>query len=216
MTLRRGHSAAAVASPPAPFNQVESRLLPELLRGLEERGDELCVLDLSAGSAGTVDFFANLQIHTRLIFLDVLEIVQLVGELRQTSDEDGGPARGELVKVWRNAIGLEASHRIDLVLLWDHLHRFDLAAVDALADALEPFVHEGSKGYGFGTLHSDTPIASYDYAIGGVDSVLLKPKPAETLEFAHSQQAIATHFDCMRIVRGTLLQEGHLELLLEA
>ncbi|NKC00600.1 MAG: hypothetical protein GKR90_19200 [Pseudomonadales bacterium] len=189
---------------------VKSRLLPQLFAGLNDRA-HISVLDLGAGSAATLSFFGQLETPAKITFADALD---LTGQLRPATDDEPFDF-SQTVQIWQSHLALQSGDQIDYLLMWDYLHYFEPSVIEALSSALQPYVHRESRGYGFGSLHSDKPIRGGVYAIGDEESVAITPDPAP-LPFAHSQQVIADNFVCMQITRGTLLQEGHLELLFEA
>lgn len=189
---------------------VISRLLPELFTDLEAFA-RITVLDLGSGSAATLKFFSELSIPAQVTFVDALELKPHFDALAE-SDEPFDLV--EAMDAWRVQLGIAPTAQVDFILLWDYLHYFRPEAIEALASALQPHIHRRTRGYGFGSLHSDKPIRRGSYAIGGLDQVVISPE-SDALPFSHSQQVIADNFVCLQIARGTLLQEGHLELLLE-
>ena len=212
--LRRQATRASQASTQETKTEaLPSRLLEHILTPLLEREDPLTVLDLGDGAAGTVDFFSSLICPTRLIFADS---PSLAASLKPTDPEDP-PDFLDLVASWRSHLQMPDDTQLDLILLWDCLHLFEATAIEALSSALQPHITSATQGYGFGSLYSDQGLAASRYAIDSADSLAVRnPKEAAKLPFAHSQQTLTENFICLRIARGTLLREGHLELLLEA
>ena len=209
MAFRRRHTVSEVPTTASRY-PVTSRLLPQVFANIDQR-KSIQVLDLGGGSAQTVAFFSSLPAKSRIIFADTLELV----DVRLNTLEDEEVDFSQAVEAWRQHLGLSPADKIDYLLLWDYLHYFKPAAVEALSSALLPHIHQETKGYGFGSLHSDMPMPGGTYALDTEETLLIKQSP-EPLLYSHSQQVIADHFMCMRISRGTLLREGHLELLFEA
>ena len=214
MAFRR-RTSAPVASVATPLAPVPSRLLTQLLEHLEDRDEDLCVLDLGPGTPGSVDFFASLPCRTKLTFVDADAVLEDMQSREAALEEGESLDFTTLLDVWAKALELPLKQDIDLLLLWDHPHKFPLLAIEALSSALQPHIHKGTAGYAFGTLHSDQPMQPYRYSIHDATSVAMRPLENDALPYSHSQQALAENFVCMRIARGTLLREGHLELLLE-
>ena len=210
MAFRRQSTSDHEARATGATFSVESRLLPQLFAGIESR-ERIAILDLGAGSAATLNYFTQLQIAAQVTFADVLEVRAHFDALA-ASDEPFDAV--EAMDVWRVHLDLEPTLQIDYILLWDYLHYFRPKAIEALSNAIQPHIHKETRGYGFGSLHSDKPIGRGTYAVGGEAEVMITPG-MDRLPFSHSQQVIADSFICLQISRGTLLQEGHLELLLE-
>lgn len=196
-------------------SQVASRLLAQALEATTERTECINVLDLSGGSSGTVSFFSNLECPTHLIFADCQDLVKAINEA--DANKDGPLPFTQRVALCRAHLALPKGSQLDLILIWDFLHYFNKTTLEALSNALQPHIHHATRGYGFGSLHSDRGIKAYNYAIASENSIFMHSKggAASTLPYAHSQQQLTENFVCLRIGRGTLLQEGHLELLLE-
>ena len=210
MRLRRRAEPAKPAAAPAK-RTVSSRLLPELLTPENWQGDKLNVLDLSIGTGPTVDFFVNLEVPTRLIFADCQSLAEAL-----TRQPDAEPQDFlEILDAVRNHFCLPQNFSIDLLLIWDCLHFFDLKGVEAISTLLQPCIHADTLGYGFGSLHNDAKMTGAQYALTADVEVLITPQESK-LRHPHSQQAMAEYFLCMKIGRGTLLQEGLLELQLTA
>ena len=209
MVFPRRHTVPEVPTTASRYH-LTSRLLPKVFADIDQR-KSIQVLDLGGGSGQTVAFFSSLPTKSRIVFADALAL----NDVWLNTIEDEEVDFSQAVEAWRLHLGLNPADKIDYLLLWDYLHYFKPAAVEALSSALLPHIHQKTKGYGFGSLHSDMPMPGGTYALDTAERLLIKPYP-EPLPYGHSQQIIADHFMCMRISRGTLLREGHLELLFEA
>ncbi len=185
---------------------VYSRLLPEVFAGYED-GESLTVLDLGTGSASTVAFLSRFR--TRIIFADLLE-----HPMALRPGDDPNPLG--LQQTIARQLALPEAAMVDVVLLWDYLHYIELATIEALSAVLQPHLHRGSRGYGFGALHGRKPTDANRYGIADRDHLLAKPTEQDPQYYAHSQQRLSEHFAALRIARGTLLREGRLELLFTA
>lgn len=210
MPLRRNQTSEDGTETVGSTSHVDSRLLPQLFAGIETR-DHITVLDLGSGSSATLNYFSQLDAPARVTFADVLEARPQLDALAD-SEELFDPI--EAMDIWRVQLDLAPATQIDYILFWDYLHYFQKEAIEALSNAIQPHIHKETRGYGFGSLHSDKPIRRGKYAVGNDAQVIITPE-ADRLPFSHSQQVIADNFICLQISRGTLLQEGHLELLLE-
>ncbi len=207
---RRQSTPEKQASTTITQQRIKSRLLPKLFADIDER-QHIQVLDLGAGSNATLSFFGQLGTATKITFADTLDLCDELAPLTDQAPFDFIHA----VQTWQRHLGLQPQDQIDYLLMWDYLHYFEPGIIEALSTALQPHVHRESRGYGFGSLHSGKPIRGGVYAIRDENSVAVTPEPM-TLPHAHSQQVIADNFICMHITSGTLLREGHLELLFEA
>ena len=196
-------------------SQVASRLLAQALEATVERTERINVLDLSGGSSGTVAFFNNLDCPTHLTFADCDGLVEAIEQAN--TDKDESLSFVQRVSLCQAHLDLPTDLQLDLILLWDFLHYFDTTTLEALSNTIQPHIHQGTRAYGFGSLHSHRGIKAYNYAIASENSIFMRPRgdSASILPQAHSQQQLSENFICLRIGRGTLLQEGHLELLLE-
>ena len=210
MPLRRNQTSEDGTETVGSTSHVDSRLLPQLFAGIETR-DQITVLDLGSGSSATLNYFSQLDAPARVTFADVLEARPKLDALAD-SEDPFDPI--EAMDIWRVQLDLAPATQIDYILFWDYLHYFQREAIEALSNAIQPHIHKETRGYGFGSLHSDKPIRRGKYAVGNDAQVIITPE-ADRLPFSHSQQVIADNFICLQISRGTLLQEGHLELLLE-
>ena len=182
---------------------IQSRLMPELLSGFEP-GQRLTVLDLGPGNPSTVNFFS--QFASKIIFADLLDhpIIR-----NPPQDIDTTTLSGFITR----QIAMPPGSQVDICLLWDFLHYIDLPTIAALSSVIKPWLHGNSAGYGFGALHGTRPSDTNDYGIHAIDALAARPTEAQPTYFAHSQQRLNEHFVALKIVRGTLLREGRLELL---
>ena len=196
--------AKSASGPGDPY--IASRLVAELFAGYEE-DDRLTVLDLGPSNAATVNFLSRFK--ARIFFADLLDNPALNSIL---ADPDPPP----MEEIIAAQISLPEDVQIDICLLWDHLHYFDLTIIEALSTVLQPHFHKTTRGYGFGTLHASKPDDANQYGIADIDSLVALPIESEPPFMAHSQQRIGEHFAALRISRATLLREGRLELLFEA
>ena len=190
--------------------QIASRLLGEVFTGVAP-GDAITVLDLGPGCAPTLNFLG--QYRAKVFFADLASCLPLITTASEDYDSDF------LVQTTREHIGLSHDTQIDICLFWDFLHLLDTDRLEVLAQALAPHLHRGSRGHGFGALHSNRPADIGHFGIADVGHLI--PLDAEhatsgAAYHTHTQVHIAEHFGCFRIARGTLLQEGRLEILFEA
>lgn len=211
MAFLRRTATAAETTQEASQTRVASRLLAAALEGVADRQQRLNVLDLGSGTKGTVDFFAELECPTHLVFADCATFISS----QPDPDPENPPSFAQQVSELTRYLNIEPGLELDLILLWDYLHYMNLEQVEMLSCALQPHIHTNTRGYGFGTLHNDQGIKAFHYAIASEAEVFMRPAAAARLPYGHSQQALSENFICLRISRGTLLQEGHLELLLE-
>lgn len=214
MRFRRA-GKSATDTPEREKQTTGTRLLEEALGNLENRETRLTVLDLGVGSAGTVNFFAGLDCPTRLIFADC-ETLSAELHAMQNQQEDDPPSFMQLVSHCRSHLAPltnDETQTLDVILLWDHLHRFDAQGLEALSTVLQPHVGRGCRGYGFGSLHNGQKLPTNHYAIADSENIVLQPVTSNPLLYCHSQQTLSEYFICLQIARGTLLQQGHLELL---
>jgi hypothetical protein len=193
---------------PADSAAVKSRLLGDVL-GRFEPDDELTVLDLGPGCATTLKFFSDYR--CRLYFADMLECEELINP----PEELGNDYIANL-KICQNFLALPQGIEIDVLLMWDFLHYLTVPGMEALSSTLQPHVHKGTLGYGFGSLHNDKVLQARGYGVAATDELVFYETSRANAPRIHSQQRINEYFLCLHISRATLLQEGHLELLFEA
>lgn len=216
MKAQRGGGDVATAAPPG-VRRSEVRqtlLLPHVLERIDA-SEPLSVLDVGGGAAETVAFFS--EYRCRLQFADLFE----APGLNLLPEED---PEGYFDAVFATHCTFPEGTLFDVCLLWDFLNYLPVPALRSFSRALRPYLHRNTVGHGFGAFKATAPAASWaaptlgmSYAINDRDSLLVRPRPGGTVgTHAHARTVLADAFDCFEIVRGTLLKEGAMELLLQA
>ncbi len=191
-----------------------TQLLPLLLERLED-GQPLTVLDVGQGVGDTVRFFSRYP--CRLHFAGLFDVI----EQAEPPDEDPDSYFDDLLV---RACRFPSGTRFDICLLWDFLDYLPVPALRSFSAALRPYLHSGSLGHGFGTFKASTqfvPGTGHDgallYGVADLGRLSARPRPGGLpARFAHSRQVLTEALGCFEIVRGTLLKQGTMELLLEA
>lgn len=212
-----GTAAAASVAVPAGGGALDVRqtlLLPLLF----ERVDDslpITVLDVGGGVPETVEFLSRYR--CRVHFADLFD----APELQAIPEED---AEAYLDEAFARLCRFPEGTRFDVCLLWDFLNYLPVAAVRSFARALEPYLHRGTRGHGFGAFKSTAPAMNRDepsralqYGVRDVDALVARPRlDGMSRGYAHSRAVLAENLSCFEIARGTLLREGTMELLLQA
>jgi hypothetical protein len=202
-THARRRSADPIDAVPEP---IVSRLLPELLEGIEER-ERLVVLDVGGGVQSTLDFLGRYN-NTNIHFVDLFSSPLLIDPPEEMDSQ-------EACQAFREYLCLPDDLTFDVCLFWDILHRVDLPVLQGLSQALHPHLHEDTLGYAFGTLHGGA-LDDLRYGIHDLDHLTAHAIQSPGRFFAHTQKQISEHFGSFEILRSTLLRTGRLELLLAA
>ncbi len=191
-----------------------SQLLPLLLERFDPE-QPLTVIDAGYGVAETLEFFSRFT--CRLHFTGLLD----APELREWPDED---AESYFDDVFGRLCAFPADTRFDVCLLWDFLNYLPGPALRPFSRALEPYLHRQTHGHGFGSFKATAPAMTralpetgLTYGICDVDKLVVRPRAdAPPPRYSHSRAVLAETLTCFEIVRGTLLKEGAMELLLQA
>lgn len=213
--LGRGPSSTGTPREPEPgpgFRQTQ--LLSTLLDRFEE-GQPLTVLDVGAGVTETVAFFSRFP--CRLRFADLFDAPRLLAPVETDPDAHYAAAFAELCD-------FPPGTRFDICLLWDFLNYLPLPALRAFSAALSPFVYRETRAHGFGAFKANAPAIArgaaaepLQFGIEAPDRLAVKPRSGGlTVSYSHSRAVLADAFPCFDIVRGTLLRDGAMELLLQA
>ena len=218
MTWKRGSAREERGTPAgAPAgDRRQTLLLPMLLERIDET-QPLTVFDAGGGNAETLEFFSRYR--CRLHFADLLGAGEFDGA---PEDQD---AVAYFTAVFSALLDFPQGTRFDVCLLWDFLNYLPVPALTGFSRALRPFLHPGTVGHGFGAFKATAPGSSWTppehgFAYGIVDAETLSVRPGPGASRApahpHSRKVVAEALECFEIARGTLLQDGAMELLLEA
>lgn len=189
-------------------------LLPLLLERFDP-DQPLEVLDLGYGVAETVAFFSRYRCR--------LHFAGFIGapELAAAPAED---AELHFTEVFARLCSFPADARFDVCLLWDFLNYLPVPAVRALSHLLRPHLHRQTHAHGFGAFKATAPAmrrnaseSALRYGVYDVDKLVVRPEPERPAPpHAHSRAVLGDALGCFEVVRGTLLKEGTMELLLQA
>lgn len=215
MKARRGSGDAVSAAPAARAAELRQTLLMPLVFERIDGSQPVSVLDVGGGAAETVAFFS--EYPCRLHFADLFD----VPGLNLLPDED---PEGYFDAVFAAHCTFPEGTLFDVCLLWDFLNYLPVPALRAFSRALRPYLHRDTVGHGFGAFKAAaaaaswaTPTLGMTYAIHDRNSLLVRPRPGGSVgAHPHARTVLAEAFDCFEIVRGTLLKEGAMELLLQA
>ena len=218
MTWRRGGARDdrdAPASAPGRERR-QTLLLPMVLERIDE-SRPLTVLDVGGGTAETIEFFSRYR--CRLHFADLFDTAEL-----GAVPEDEDPVAW-YTAVFSRLLDFPADTRFDLCLLWDFLNYLPVPALTGFSRALRPYLRADTVGHGFGAFKATAPGSSWTapehgfaYGIVDADTLSVRPRPegSRAPTHPHSRKVVAEALECFDIARGTLLQDGAMELLLEA
>lgn len=190
-----------------------SDLQSKLLAGLFENIDpenRLTIFDIASATPETLAFFSRFK--CRLHFADLL-----AEPLPQREDEEEEVFAKTLREHFSRIIALPADTQLDICLFWDNLNYLDKHSLQAFAEALQPYLHSGSRGHGFGVINSRTVLENQQYAIRDENTLSSKPRQEPQLPYyPHPQRELNEALSGMAIQRGILMADGRLEILLEA
>jgi hypothetical protein len=192
----------------------QTLLLATLLEHFEE-DQHLTVLDVGAGVAETVSFFSRFP--CRLRFADLYDAPGLLGPVEEDPE-------AYFAAVFAELCDFPPGTHFDVCLLWDFLDYLPLPALRAFSAALSPFISRDTRGHGFGAFKANAPAIAriapempLQFGIKAPDRLAVKPRSGGlNVSYAHSRAVLADAFPCFEIVRGTLLRDGAMELLLHA
>ncbi|GIX30622.1 MAG: hypothetical protein KatS3mg124_1094 [Porticoccaceae bacterium] len=189
-----------------------SRLLGPLVdpEGLAE-GGALRLLDCGPANGATLAYLASFPCRLRVV--DLAPSLERIDRARRDPEEEWpqGRLEGEL----RRALALPAGERFDGCLLWDCLHRLDLAGVRALFAVLRSHLAPGARLHTFVALNRALPLRARNYGIVRPDRLAVSPA-AEELPYRHTQAALQGTFGDLQVRQAILIGEGRVELLLAA
>lgn len=191
LPLREG-----VAAPPAEGNVEHSLLLPKLFEGLPN-DERLTILDLGPAVPETVEFFG--QFRCRLYFADLFS-----------------EPRNDEAANFQTLLDYPVQVQFDLCLFWDFLNLLDMDELRAFDAALKPYVHRGTRAYGFAAMTATHALSIHHYGVRSTQELVVRADPlARRATRPHPQALLTRALTCLEIKRGTLLREGRLEVLLQ-
>lgn len=191
-----------------------TQLLPLLLERFDPE-QPLTVLDVGYGVAETIEFFT--RYHCKLHFAALLDAPALA----ERPDEE---VEAYFDDAFARLCDFPADTRFDVCLLWDFLNYLPVPALRSFGRALRPYLHRQTHGHGFGSFKANAPAMSHtgpetalQYGVFELDKLVARPRrDAPAPPYSHSRATLSDALACFEIVRGTLLKEGAMELLLQA
>lgn len=212
-TIRDGAGRAS-PSRPGGAEVRATQLLPLLLERFDPE-QPVTVLDVGYGVPETVQFFS--QYRCRLYFTGL----QDAPELAEWPEED---TRDYFDDVFARLCSFPPDTRFDVCLLWDFLNYLPVPALKSFSQAIGPYLHRQTHGHGFGSFKATAPSmarsqpdSALSYGVRDIHTLTVRSCPeAPPPRFSHSRAALHDALECFEIVRGTLLEEGAVELLLQA
>ena len=186
-------------TPPKPVpEQQSSMLLPRLLQGFQH-DEPLRVLDMGSAHPDTVEFFSDYR--CRLIFADYQ------GE--STDDEPG--------EDWHQRLTRGSDICFDVCLFWDALNYMSTQTLVQFNSALAPLIHKDTLAHAFAVRPPAPTLTAQRYGISAIDTLSVTATDAlETVPHTHTSGELAEVLDEFETLRGTLRQDGRIELLLRA
>jgi hypothetical protein len=184
----------------------QSKLFASLFQ-LRDVNQRLTVLEIGIALPETVEFFS--QFKCRLHFVDLFREPFVAGQADLSETE--------LRHAFEEKFRFSAGTRIDLCLFWDFLSYLDDPALRAFNSALMPWLHGGSRGYGFGVHHLAIRLANVQYGIRDRETLTLRERFTRQMRsHPHSHIEMREMLTCFDFERGLLLPDGKLEMLLKS
>ena len=184
----------------------QSKLFASLFQ-LRDINQRLTVLEIGTALPETVEFFS--QFRCRLHFVDLFHepFVSGQADLSET----------ELRHAFEEQFRFPGDTRIDLCLFWDFLSYLDDPALRAFNSALRPWLHGGSRGYGFGVHHLAIRLANVQYGVQDRETLNLRARFTSQMRcHPHSHIEMREMLSSFDFERGLLLPDGKLEMLLKS
>jgi len=184
----------------------QSKLFASLFQ-LREINQRLTVLEIGTALPETVDFFS--QFTCRLHFVDLFHEPFVTGQADLSETE--------LRHAFEEQFRFSGDTRFDLCLFWDFLSYLDDPALRAFNSALRPWLHGGSRGYGFGVHHLAIRLANVQYGVHDRETLNLRERFTPQMRCQpHSHIEMREMFSSFDFERGLLLPDGKLEMLLKS
>ncbi|MGV6807971.1 MAG: hypothetical protein ACWA5K_08740 [bacterium] len=186
--------------------ELKSQLFPSLFRHVDDE-TPVVVLELGRPAPETLDFLS--QFRCRLYVVDIPGHEPPPTYDEETTDE-------ELTRRFSDWLDIPAEFSFDVVFFWDLFSQFDRRSLAALSRALLPYTHKKTLVHGFGILNRNTPPEYFHYRVSSMDRLLsYAPNTRPSQLYGYSQQDLENVLDGMKILKGTLHQQGRLEVVLK-
>ena len=123
----------------------------------------------------------------------------------------------ELRHAFEEQLRFPGDTRFDLCLFWDFLSYLDDPALRAFNSALRPWLHSGSRGYGFGVHHLAIRLANVQYGVRDRETLSMRERFTRQMRsHPHSHIEMREMLSSLDFERGLLLPDGKLEMLLKS
>lgn len=187
------------------------RLLPEILDRVKDN-TMLTVLDVGYGVPETVDFFGERRCKLYFSgFHDALRIARQPRPAEEAMDEE------RWRELFQQAMPYPEGTKFDLCLFWDFLSYLDDMPLKIFTEALAPFVHKDTLGYGYALLKDDSSVMDRSYGILEEGQLRVRSAGLGRLQcFARPQARLATQMSGFSIGHSVLRRDGLLEMALRA
>jgi len=166
----------------------------------------LLVVDMGYPSPSTVQFFN--QYRCRLEFLDLINADFL-------SRRPVGAEQSALVEYFHAGLNLQPGVIIDICLFWDIFNYLDRASLQALMQALGPYINSSTQGYSLGVLSGRNRLPHCQYGIDSRASLsqtqLSGHQPGVHYHSQRDLNSLLTYFE---VDKSRLMPDGRVEYLL--
>lgn len=184
---------------------VVSSLMPWVL-GEPEQDVRLKTLDFGYASAPTVHFFS--QFTCTLYFAALID-----PEINKFNSDE--MTHADKVKRFKKVLNIPNKTQIDIILFWDLFCYLDRPAINALLEAVRPYVHKHTRAHSIGLLNNRYQLPAFEYGL--CDRTLLAQQPNDDLKskvYNHSRQQFNDSLDYWRVDKSCLLADGRVENVL--
>ena len=184
---------------------VVSSLMPWVLDE-PEQDVRLKTLDFGYASAPTVHFFS--QFTCTLYFAALID-----PEINKFNSDQ--MTHADKVKRFKKVLNIPNNTQIDIILFWDLFCYLDRPAINALLEALRPYVHKHTRAHSIGLLNNRYQLPAFEYGL--CDRTLLAQQPNDDLKskvYNHSRQQLNDSLDYWRVDKSCLLADGRVENVL--
>ncbi len=184
---------------------VVSSLMPWVL-GEPEQDVRLKTLDFGYASAPTVHFFS--QFTCTLYFAALID-----PEINKFNSDQ--ITHADKVKRFKKVLNIPNKTQIDIILFWDLFCYLDRPAINALLEAVRPYVHKHTRAHSIGLLNNRYQLPAFEYGL--CDRTLLAQQPNDDLKskvYNHSRQQFNDSLDYWRVDKSCLLADGRVENVL--